>query len=74
MLNDELVAELDARAGPGGRSRFVVESVRLRLEQERRWDALLSAAGSVSDGGHEWDDNPAAWVVAQRRSDPDRVG
>lgn len=74
VLDDELVAELDARAGRGGRSRFVVEAVRRRLEDERRWDSLLAAAGSVEDGGHDWDDDPTGWVVAQRRSDGGRVG
>ena len=74
VLDDDLVAELDARAGRGGRSRYIVEAVRHRLEDERRWDALFSAAGAVADGGHEWDDDPAAWVSAQRHSDAPRVG
>jgi hypothetical protein len=74
VLDDELVAELDLRAGRGGRSRFVVEAVRRRLEEERRWDSLLAAAGSVEDGGHDWDDDPAGWVDAQRRNDARRVG
>ena len=74
VLDDDLVAELDARAGRGGRSRFVVEAVRRRLDDERRWDSLMAAAGSIEDGGHEWDDDPAAWVAAQRRTDARRVG
>lgn len=74
VLDDELVDELDARAGRGGRSRFVVEAVRRRLEDERRWDSLLAAAGSIEDGGHDWDDNPAVWVAEQRRTDTRRVG
>jgi len=74
VLDDELVAQLDARAGRGGRSRFIVEAVRQRLDNERRWDSLLRAAGSVEDGGHEWDDDPAAWVVEQRLGDAGRVG
>ena len=74
VLDDDLVAELDARAGRGGRSRYVVEAVRRRLDDERRWDSLFSAAGSIEDGRHEWDDDPAAWVAAQRNADPQRVG
>lgn len=74
VLDDELVAELDARVGHGGRSRFIVEAVRQRLENERRWDALLGAAGSVEDGGHDWDHDPAAWVAEQRRGDAKRIG
>lgn len=73
-LDDELVAELDARAGRGGRSRYIVEAIRRRLEDERRWDNLLAAAGSVVGEAHEWDDDPAGWVAQQRRSDPRRVG
>lgn len=74
VLDDELVTELDARVGRGERSRFIVEAVRRRLDDERRWDSLLAAAGSVQDRGHEWDDDPAAWVAAQRRVDARRIG
>lgn len=73
MLADELVKELDARAGRGGRSRYVAEAVRRRLDDERRWDALFAAAGSVAGEGHDWEDDLAGWVAAQRR-DADRVG
>ncbi len=74
VLDDELVAQLDARVGRGARSRFVVEAVRRRLADEERWDSLLAAAGSVDDGGHDWDDDPAGWVAAQRRGDTERLG
>lgn len=74
VVDDELVAELDARVGPGGRSRYVVEALRRRLDDERRWDALFAAAGSISDTGHAWDSDPAAWVRDQRSADPSRVG
>lgn len=73
-LDDELVAELDRRVGRGGRSRYVVAAVRSRLEDERRWDALLAAAGTIADTGHDWDVDPAVWVAAQRRSEEERVG
>ncbi len=74
VLDDELVGQLDARAGRRGRSRFIVEAVRRRLEDERRWDSLLSAAGAVTDTGHDWDADPAAWVAMQRNADARRVG
>lgn len=32
------------------------------------------AFGTIADSGHEWDDDPAAWVHAQRRADERRVG
>jgi predicted transcriptional regulator len=74
VLDDELVRQVDARAGKGGRTRYVIEALRQRLKNEQRWESLFSAAGSVSDTGHEWDDDPAAWVDDQRRADDPRVG
>ena len=55
-LDDELVAEFDQRAGTRQRSAFVAELIRRGLEDERRWDDIESALGSVPDSGHEWDD------------------
>lgn len=73
-LDDQLVERLDERVGPRGRSGYIAAAVRVALDDERRWDALEEAIGSIDDSGHDWDDDPAAWVAAQRRSDPDRVG
>jgi hypothetical protein len=74
QLEDELVAELDQRAGPRRRSAFVAELIRRALDDERRWDDIEASLGSISDTGHEWDEDPAAWVRAQRRADPRRSG
>jgi hypothetical protein len=74
ILDEDLVDELDELVGPRGRSPFIAHAIRRAVEQERRWRALKSAAGSISDSGHDWDDDPAAWVRAQRRADPRRVG
>ena len=73
-LNDELVAELDRRAGTRRRSAFVAELIKRGLEDERRWDDIEAALGSVPDSGHEWDHDPAAWVRRQRRGDGRRSG
>ena len=73
-LDDELVAELDQRAGTRRRSAFVAELIRRGLEDERRWDDIESALGSVPDSGHEWDDDPAMWVRRQRQGDQRRSG
>jgi hypothetical protein len=73
-LPDDLVAELDRRAGAGRRSAFIVGAVREALDDERRWELIESAIGSIPDTGHEWDDDPAAWVREQRFSDSRRVG
>ena len=65
-LDDELVAELDGRVGPRDRSRFIERAIRQALDQARRADALEAALGSISDTGHEWDEDPANWVRQQR--------
>jgi predicted transcriptional regulator len=73
-VEDELVRALDARVGHRGRSTFIANALRHALDDERRWELIQSARGSIEDRGHEWDDDPAAWVRAQRRQDPGRVG
>jgi Arc/MetJ family transcription regulator len=73
-LDDDLVADLDRRVGPRRRSAFIAELVRRGLDDERRWDDIEAALGSLSDSGHEWDGDPAAWVQAQRRGDARRTG
>jgi metal-responsive CopG/Arc/MetJ family transcriptional regulator len=73
-LSDELVAELDRRVGSRRRSSFIAAAVRQALDDERRWELVESALGSVSASGHEWDEDPAAWVRRQRRADAARVG
>ena len=74
VLDDELVAELDRRAGARRRSGFVAELIKRGLEDERRWDDIESALGKVPDSGHEWDDDPAMWVRRQRQGDRRRSG
>jgi hypothetical protein len=73
-LDDRLVAELDRRVGPRGRSAFIVATIQRALDDERRWDEIEAALGSIGDQGHEWDADPAAWVRRQRRADRRRVG
>jgi hypothetical protein len=73
-LDEELVRELDGRVGARGRSPFIAAAVREALEDERRWELVEAALGSIGDSGHEWDEDPAAWVRGQRRSDRGRVG
>ena len=65
-LDDAVVAALDERVGPRRRSSFVAAAVRRALEDEQRWDALEVSAGALQDQPHDWDDDPAGWVRAQR--------
>ena len=74
QLDDDLVAELDRRCGHRRRSSFVAELIRRALEDEQRWDDIESSLGSIEDTGHDWDDDPVAWVRAQRSADDRRVG
>jgi len=69
-----MVAELDRRAGTWRRSAFIVELIRRALDDERRWDDIEAALSSLPDHGHDWDDDPAAWVRRQRCGDARRSG
>jgi metal-responsive CopG/Arc/MetJ family transcriptional regulator len=73
-LDDDLVRQLDRRVGTRRRSSFISETVRRALDDERRWDDIEAGLGSLAGAEHEWDDDPAAWVTAQRSGDPNRVG
>ena len=73
-LDDELVEELDRRAGTRQRSAYIEAAVRQTLDDERRWDDVESALGSLADSRHAWDDDPSTWVRAQREADGRRAG
>ncbi|MTV27707.1 hypothetical protein FTX61_20145 [Nitriliruptoraceae bacterium ZYF776] len=73
-IDDQLVAELDQRVGRGRRSSFLAALLRRALDDERRWDDIEGALGSIEGSGHPWDDDSAAWVREQRRSDTRRAG
>ena len=73
-LADHIVRELDQRVGARRRSAYIASAVEQALEDDRRWELVESALGSISDTGHEWDHDPAEWVRAQRRGDARRVG
>lgn len=73
-LSDEIVQELDRRVGARRRSAYISGAVERALDDDRRWELLDSALGSISDGGHEWDEDAGRWVRGQRRADRRRVG
>jgi hypothetical protein len=73
-LDDELVEELDSRAGSRGRSAYIEATLRRALDDERRWEQIASSVGALGGGEREWDEDPAGWVRSQRRADARRVG
>ena len=73
-LEDDLVQALDRRVGVRRRSSFIARAVQKALEDQHRWELIESAVGSITDEGHAWDEDPAAWVRDQRRGDVRRVG
>ena len=73
-LDDVVVAQIDAIAGPRRRSAFVRESILAAVDRSRRTRSLRNAAGILRNSEHDWDDDPAAWVSRQRSGDPRRVG
>lgn len=71
-LDDDLVDELDRRAGPRQRSALIAELIQRGLENERCRDDIESALLPAT--GHEWDDDPTAWVRRQRHDESRRAG
>jgi hypothetical protein len=65
-LDDDLVAELDRLVGERGRSAYIEDAVRDRIDRARRWDKIWAAAGSIGDEGHPWDPDPSAYIHAER--------
>jgi predicted transcriptional regulator len=74
LVDDDLIDRIDRIAGERGRSGWIVKVIKEAVDVEERWDAIEAAIGSIPDTGHDWDDDPVAWVRAQRRADPDAVG
>jgi len=73
-IDADLVQQIDGIAGKRHRSQFVRDAVTAALDQRVRADLICSARGVIADHGHEWDEDPAAWVRGQRKADERRVG
>jgi hypothetical protein len=71
-MDEELVAEIDRRAGERGRSTYIEDAVRDRIERERRWELIWSAAGTISEAGHPWDPDPASYFASARVRETER--
>ena len=73
-MDAALLEKVDEIAGERGRSQFIRDSVLAALANCERLEALRQSAGTIDASGHEWDDDPQAWVRRQRRTDERRVG
>jgi len=73
ILDDDLVAEIDQRAGERKRSEYIAQVVRVAIDDEQRWDDIEAGLGALADTEHDWDADPASWVRSQR-SDERRAG
>lgn len=58
ILDDELLADIDKLVGERGRSRFLEEAAREKLDRERLRDAIQATAGLLKDkpGYEHWRD------------------
>ena len=73
ILDDDLVAEIDRRAGERKRSEYIAGVVRAAIDDEQRWDEIEAGLGALAGTDHDWDADTAAWVRSQR-GDERRAG
>jgi hypothetical protein len=72
ILADEVIEAIDRRVGARGRSRFLEEAAREKLERSELADALVAATGIMSSEDYpEFRDREsiAQWVRRQRGHD-----
>jgi hypothetical protein len=72
ILSDDVIAAIDKRFGERGRSRFLEEAAREKLERLELGEALVSVAGVVRKQDYPEFANQTSineWVRAQRRTE-----
>lgn len=72
MLSDEVIAGIDERVGERGRSRFLEEAAREKLERLDLEAAIRDGAGVLREKDYpHWRDQQAVneWVRAQRQTE-----
>lgn len=72
ILADEVIAAIDDRVGERGRSRFLEEAAREKLERLELETAIRDGAGILKDEDYpHWRDTEDVkeWVRASRRGD-----
>jgi len=71
VVSDEVMHAIDARVGQRGRSRFLEEAAREKLERLAQEESLRDTSGMLGKGHREWADRDSTreWVRATRRSE-----
>lgn len=72
VLSDEVMGAIDTRVGERGRSRFLEDAAREKLERLELEEALASTAGILKSKDYpEFKDQDSIneWVRAQRRTE-----
>jgi hypothetical protein len=72
VLSEQVMAAIDKRVGERGRSRFLEDAAREKLERLELEHALLSTSGILKDKDYpEFKDQASInqWVRAQRRTE-----
>lgn len=75
VLPDDLVAKIDAQVGPRGRSAFLADAARMKLDRDERLRIFDKTVGFLKDNHiPEWDtrESAAKWVhdLRQEWRDP----
>lgn len=73
VISDELLTAIDQVVGERGRSRFLEEAAREKLERLELEEALRATAGIAKGKGYDhWRDRKTAaeWVRKVRREEP----
>ena len=72
----QLLAEIDARVDPRGRSTFIVQALKEKLARDERlklFDEMTGALEDVDTPGWETPESASAWVRALREESDARV-
>jgi hypothetical protein len=72
IIDDEVLEAIDDKVGQRGRSRFLEEAAREKLERIALEEAIRTGAGLLKDGDYpHWRDTASVqeWVRASRRGE-----
>ena len=72
ILDDEVLDAIDKAVGQRGRSRFLEEAAREKLDRTELEQVIRDGAGSLKERDYpHWQDQPSIneWVRAQRRTE-----